>query len=171
MGIFRLIAAAPGGFGHDEIRWVINQGRVGFRSDAFRNDVVTIVGIASSAGWCAPYTAHFGESGRWPAQFQHGNAVRTHRKQSEAPADGMRDERFKVLGSHGLEIAIDFGIFSTLPVQTSRPHFIQDNPGKFRTTADDGRIGADLLEISEHLGDGVDHIGVRNGSLDPAAHR
>ena len=133
--------------------------------------MVAIVGIASCAGWCAWRSASFGDECWWPAQFQHGDAVRTDGKQSEAPPDGMRNERFKVLGSHGLEIAIDFGIFSTLPVQTSRPHFIQDNPGKFRTTADDGRIGADLLEISEHLGDGVDHIGVRNGSLDPAAHR
>ena len=101
---------------------------------------------------------------RWPAQFQHGNAVRTHGKQSEAPADGMCDERFKVLGSHGLEIAINFGVFGPISVQTSGPHFVQDDPGKFWTTADDRRIGADLLEISKHLGDGVHHLWARSGS-------
>ena len=169
--IFRLIAAPSRGSGYDEIRWMVYQSRAGLRSSAFGNDVVTIIRIASGASWCAWGRARFGDKGRRPAQFHHGDPVRTHRKQSEAPADRMCDERFEVLGSHGLKIAIDFGVFGALPVQTRSPYFVQDDAGQFRTAANDGRIGADLLEISEHLGNGGDHIRARSGSLGAAAHR
>ena len=169
--IFRLIAATARRFGYDEIRWMVYQSRVGLGSNAFGNDVMTIIRIASGASWCAWGRARFGDKGWRPAQFHHGDSVRTHRKQSEAPTDWMCDERLKVLGSHGLKIAIDFGVFGALPVQTRSPYFVQDDPGQFRTTANDGRIGADLLEISEHLGHGGDHIRARSGSLDATAHR
>ena len=62
--IFRLIATAPGGFGNHKIRWMVNGNRVGFGPDALGNDMVTIVGIAPSAGWRAPPVARFPDEGR-----------------------------------------------------------------------------------------------------------
>jgi len=62
--IFRLIATAPGRFSHNEIRGMVNGDRLGFGSYAFWNDVVTIVGIASSADWGASAVAHLADEGR-----------------------------------------------------------------------------------------------------------
>ena len=158
MRIFRLIATAPGGFGNDEIRRMVNGNRVGFGPDAFWNDMVTIVGIAPSADWRAPPIAHFADESRRSAQFHHFDAVRTYREQGENSANRMCDERFKVIDSQSLVIAIDFGVFGAISIQTGSQHFIQHDPRKFRTTADDGRIRGDLLQVSQHFGYGIDHF-------------
>src|SRR5260370_23567380 len=163
--IFRLITTAPGGFGNDEIRRMVNGKRVGFGPDAFGNDVVTIVGIAPSADGRAPAVAHFADEGWRSAQFHHFNSVRTYREQGENSANRMCDERFKVMDSQGLVIAIDFGVFVAISIQTGGQHFIQHDPRKFRTTADDGRIRRDLLQVSEQLGYGIDNIRTRSRRL------
>ena len=74
------------------------------------------------------------------------------------------------MSSQGLVIAIDLGIFWSLAIQTSGIHFVENDAWQFGALADDGRVTRNLLQISEHLGNGIDHLGagsrrlVRNGS-------
>ena len=69
------------------------------------------------------------------------------------------------MSSQGLVIAIDLGVFWSLAVQTGGKHFVENDAWQFRTLADDGGITRDLLQIPEHLGDGVHHLGAGSGRL------
>jgi len=121
--------------------------------------VVTIVGFAPST--CRPTTfrTDFCHGRRWAAQFHQFNAGRADRERRQRSADRVRGKRLEIVSSQGLVIAIDLGVLCAIAVQTGGRHFVQNDAWQFRTLADDGGIIGNFLEIPEHLGDGLHHVG------------